>query len=150
MRGKKKKQKQKNKKTEKKKKRKKRNRKNKTKEERKNMKKWKTLLAVLLIGITAALPAQAQKKTKKASTGQTTQQQTGNPKMQFMGKFDAGLPNAGIYKMYDMTDDVVCYILMPDLPVTKRIPEGIMYEGNSIGAISCLKVRVHVVPISGR
>ena len=124
--------------------------KNKTKEERKNMKKWKTLLAVLLIGMTAALPAQAQKKTKKASTGQTTQQQTGNPKMQFMGKFDAGLPNAGIYKMYDMTDDVVCYILMPDLPVTKRIPEGIMYEGNSIGAISCLKVRVHVVPISGR
>ena len=114
------------------------------------MKKWKTLLAVLLIGITAVLPAQAQKKTKKASTGQTTQQQTGNPKMQFMGKFDAGLPNAGIYKMYDMTDDVVCYILMPDLPVTKRIPEGIMYEGNSIGAISCLKVRVHVVPISGR
>ena len=137
-------------KTEKKRNRKKKKQKKQNKKERKNMKKWKTLLAVLLIGITAALPAQAQKKTKKASTGQTTQQQTGNPKMQFMGKFDAGLPNAGIYKMYDMTDDVVCYILMPDLPVTKRIPEGIMYEGNSIGAISCLKVRVHVVPISGR
>lgn len=112
------------------------------------MKNWKNILTILLIGMTAALPVQAQQKTKKASPVQT--EQTGNPKMQYMGKFDAGVPNAGIYKMYDASDDVVCYILMPDLPVIKRIQQGVMYEGNSIGAISCLKVRVHVVPISDR
>ena len=118
--------------------------------ERNDVKNWKNILAVLLIGMTAAFPALAQKKTKKASSAQTVPSQPGSPRMQFMGKFDAGVPNAGIYKMYDASDDVVCYILMPDLPVTKKIPQGVMYEGNSIGAISCLKVRVHVVPISGR
>ena len=115
------------------------------------MKKWKNILAVLLIGMTAALPVHAQKKPKTVvKTPAVQQAASAGPKMQFMGKFDAGVPNAGIYKMYDASDDVVCYILMPDLPLTKKIPQGVMYEGNSIGAISCVKVRVHVVPISGR
>ncbi len=106
------------------------------------MKTWKILLTTLLISLTLTFPAHAQKKAKNKTPLQTTA-----PRMQYMGKFDAGVPNAGIYKMYDASDDVVCYILMPDLPVTKKIPQGIMYEGNSIGSISCLKVRVHVVPI---
>ncbi|ARQ46620.1 hypothetical protein [Oxalobacter formigenes] len=76
--------------------------------------------------------------------------QGGALKMKFLGKFDAGVPNAGIYKMYDPSDDVVCYVLMPDLPVTRKIPQGIMYEGNSIGSISCVKVKVHVVPMKAR
>lgn len=114
------------------------------------MKKWKTLLTILLIGLSATLPVQAQKSRKTTEKNKVIQSQSGGPKMQYMGKFDAGVPNAGIYKMYDASDDVVCYILMPDLPVTKRIPQGVMYEGNSIGAISCLKVRIHVVPISDR
>ena len=105
------------------------------------MKNWITILITLLISLTLTFPAYAQKKAKNKIPLQTT------PRMQYMGKFDAGVPNAGIYKMYDASDDVVCYILMPDLPVTKKIPQGIMYEGNSIGSISCLKVRVHVVPI---
>ena len=113
------------------------------------MKNLKTILTVLLIGMTVIWPAKAQSNTKAAKT-KTAQVPAAGPRMQFMGKFDAGVPNAGIYKMYDASDDVVCYILMPDLPVTKKIPQGIMYEGNSIGAVSCLKVRVHVVPISGR
>ena len=70
--------------------------------------------------------------------------------MKCLGKVDAGVPNAGIYKMYDPSDDVVCYVLMPDLPMTRKIPQGIMYEGNSIGSISCVKVKVHVVPMKAR
>ena len=80
----------------------------------------------------------------------TKEKPSSSPKMQFLGKFDAGVPNAGIYKMYDASDDVVCYILMPDLPMTKKISQGIMYEGNSIGSISCVKVKVHVVPMRAK
>ena len=39
---------------------------------------------------------------------------------------------------------------MPDLPVTRSIPQSVMYEGNSIGSISCVKVKVHVVPVNDR
>lgn len=70
--------------------------------------------------------------------------------MRFMGKFDAGVPNAGICKLYDETDDVVCCIRMPYLPVTRSIPQSVMYEGNSIGSIGCVRVKVHVVPVNDR
>lgn len=110
------------------------------------MKTWKTALFILLTGAICIQPVWSQKSGKSVSE-QTVQK---NPKMQYMGKFDAGVPNAGIYKMYDASDDIVCYILMPELPVTKKIPQGVMYEGNSLGSISCVKVKVHVVPISSR
>ena len=98
---------------------------------------WICLICTFLIPLAGA----QQKKTPISRE---------TPKMRFLGKFDAGVPNAGIYKMYDASDDVVCYILMPDLPVTRQIAQGIMYEGNSIGAISCVKVKVHVVPMRER
>lgn len=86
--------------------------------------------------------------TNAQSQDNATAKQPQTAKMAFLGKFDAGVPNAGIYKMYDKTDDVVCYILMPDIPITKQIKQGIMYDANSIGSISCVKVKVHVVPIT--
>jgi hypothetical protein len=68
------------------------------------------------------------------------------PKMQFMGAYDAGQPGVSIYKMFDPTEDVVCYVLMPEV-VGRRPVEGDkwIYDGNSVGSISCLKVRVPVV-----
>lgn len=42
------------------------------------------------------------------------------PRMKPMGKFSAGVPNAGIYKLFDETDNIVCYVLMPNSLETKR------------------------------
>lgn len=61
------------------------------------------------------------------------------PKMIYMGTFDAGQPNVGIFKMYDPTDDVICYIMAPETVVKKIIDKKITYEGNTIGSISCVK-----------
>lgn len=61
--------------------------------------------------------------------------------MAFLGEFDAGQPNAGIYKLFDATDEVLCYILMPSTALKKQVDGGIwVYEGNSLGSISCVKV----------
>ena len=73
---------------------------------------------------------------------------TEKPKMQFMGAYDAGQPGANIYKMFDPTEDVVCYLLMPEVAGRKQIAQDKwIYDGNSVGSISCLKVRVPVIPI---
>jgi hypothetical protein len=61
-------------------------------------------------------------------------------RMTYMGTFDAGQPNVGIFKMYDPTDGVVCYIMTPENVVSKNINNKITYEGNSIGSISCVKI----------
>ena len=59
-----------------------------------------------------------------------------------MGSFDAGQPGVFIYKMFDPTDEVVCYVLMPEVVGRKQISSGkYIYDGNNIGSISCLKVR---------
>lgn len=62
------------------------------------------------------------------------------PKMNYLGQFDAGSPNAGIFKMYDPTDEVLCYILMPEVANRKLMNNVMIYEANSLGSISCLKV----------
>lgn len=73
---------------------------------------------------------------------------TEKPKMQFMGAYDAGQPGVNIYKMFDPTEDVVCYLLMPEVAGRKQIAEGKwIYDANSVGSISCLKVRLPVVAI---
>ena len=51
------------------------------------MKNWITILITLLISLTLTFPAYAQKKAKNKIPLQTT------PRMQYMGKFDAGVPN---------------------------------------------------------
>jgi hypothetical protein len=69
------------------------------------------------------------------------------PQMKFLGAFDGGQPGVGIYKMFDATDDVVCYILMPEVANRRKTEDGWVYDGNSVGSISCLKVKVPVIPI---
>ncbi len=69
------------------------------------------------------------------------------PRMQIVGKFDAGQPNVSIFKMYDASDDVICYALMPEVVTRKQTENGWTYDGNSIGSISCLKNRQAVIPI---
>jgi len=69
-------------------------------------------------------------------------------KMQVYGKFEAGQPEVTIYKLFDASDDVICYALMPDHVTSHKSESGsITYEGNSIGAISCLKNRQLVIPL---
>ena len=65
------------------------------------------------------------------------------PRMKPMGKFSAGVPNAGIYKLFDETDNIVCYVLMPNSLETKREGGGeLTYNGNNIGSISCVRIDV--------
>lgn len=65
------------------------------------------------------------------------------PRMKPLGKFSAGVPNAGIYKLFDETDNIVCYVLMPNSLETKREGGGeLTYNGNNIGSISCVRIDV--------
>lgn len=59
--------------------------------------------------------------------------------MQYVGTFEAGQPGAGIYKLYDQSDDVICYVLMPETASRKQVDGKWVYESNSLGSISCLK-----------
>jgi hypothetical protein len=71
------------------------------------------------------------------------------PKMQFMGAYDAGQAGANIYKLFDPTEDVVCYILTPEIAGRRAIEGGKwIYDGNNIGSISCLKVKLPVIPLA--
>lgn len=70
------------------------------------------------------------------------------PQMKYMGEFDAGQPNVSIYKLFDPTEDVVCYMLSPKVVSKKDIGDGnFVYEGNSVGSISCVKAKMAVVPV---
>lgn len=67
------------------------------------------------------------------------------PKMVYMGAYDSGQASVSIHKLFDPTEDVVCYLLMPDQAGRKEgLNGGWIYEGNSVGAMSCVKARVHV------
>lgn len=71
------------------------------------------------------------------------------PQMKYMGEFDAGQPNVSIYKLFDPTEDVVCYMLSPKVVGKKDIGNGnFIYDGNSVGSISCVKAKMAVVPVS--
>lgn len=90
----------------------------------------------------------------KASTTASAPNNTGSatapekPKMVFMGAYDAGQPGVNIYKMFDPTEDVVCYVLMPEVVGRRQVEQDRwIYDGNSVGSISCLKVKLPVVTI---
>jgi len=72
--------------------------------------------------------------------GQNSPQPSQKAQMRYVGTFEAGQPGAGIYKLYDASDDVVCYVLMPDTASRKQADSKWVYEGNALGSISCLKV----------
>lgn len=59
--------------------------------------------------------------------------------MQYIATFEAGQPGAGIYKLYDASDDIICYVLMPDTASRKQVEGKWVYDSNSLGSISCLK-----------
>lgn len=69
--------------------------------------------------------------------------QTSSPaqkaQMQYITTFEAGQPGAGIYKLYDQSDDVICYVLMPETASRKQMEGKWVYESNSLGSLSCLK-----------
>lgn len=91
---------------------------------------------VLVCLLTSSVSLAQQKDTGKKPL-------PSKPKMVFLGEFDAGQPNAGIFKLFDPTDEVLCYILMPTTALKKQAEGGIwVYEGNSLGSISCVKVNV--------
>ena len=95
------------------------------------------------LALVAALPLLGM-----ASPAALSQELVNKPKMKFMGAFDAGQTGASIYKMLDPTEDVVCYILAPDVAGRKAIAgDKWIYDGNAVGAISCLKFRLPVIPI---
>jgi hypothetical protein len=59
--------------------------------------------------------------------------------MLYIASFEAGQPGAGIYKLYDASDDVICYVLMPDTASRKQIDGKWVYDSNTLGSLSCLK-----------
>lgn len=70
------------------------------------------------------------------------------PKMTYMGAYDSGQANVSIHKLFDPTEDVVCYLLMPDQAGRKEgVNGGWIYEGNTVGAMSCVKTKMLVVPV---
>jgi len=68
------------------------------------------------------------------------------PRMIVLGVFDAGQPGVGIFKMYDPSDQVLCYALMPETAGRKVVGKSIVYDGNSIGSISCVHINVATKP----
>lgn len=77
------------------------------------------------------------------ATSQSYGQQAVNqlPQMQFQGAYATGHKDFNIYKMFDPLEDVLCYIMMPTLASKTDTPTGqIIYDSNTIGALSCFKI----------
>lgn len=68
--------------------------------------------------------------------------------MQLVEVFDAGQPQAVILKLYDSQADVICYLLTPERAARKPVDGNLVYEGNNVGAISCVKQRQYVVDVT--
>lgn len=82
------------------------------------------------------------------TTSQDAKAAPEKPKLKFLGAFDGGQPGITILKLFDESDDVVCYVLTPEVAGRHKTADGLwVYDGNGVGAISCLKVRIGVIPI---
>jgi hypothetical protein len=90
----------------------------------------KILLSLLLAGVAGLAAAQKPKP------------------MQLVEVFDAGQPQAVILKLYDAQADVICYVLTPERAARKQADGVMVYEGNNVGAISCVKNRQQVIDIT--
>lgn len=63
------------------------------------------------------------------------------PQMQFQGVYGSGHKDFNIYKFFDPLEDVLCYIMMPTLASKTDTPSGqVIYDSNTIGALSCFKI----------
>lgn len=77
-----------------------------------------------------------------AATGPAHGQERVQPKrMMLIEAFDAGQPNAVILKLFDPAAEVYCYVLMPEKAARKQVEGGWVFEGNSVGSISCVDRR---------
>ena len=65
--------------------------------------------------------------------------------MQLVEVFEAGQPQAVILKLYDQSADVICYVLTPERAAHKQVEGKLLYDGNQVGAISCVKNRQQVI-----
>ena len=90
----------------------------------------KALLPLLLAGVAFSAGAQSRKS------------------LQLVEVFDAGQPQAVILKLYDQQADVICYVLTPERAARKQVEDSLVYEGNNIGSISCLKQRQYVIDVT--
>ena len=68
--------------------------------------------------------------------------------MQLVEVFDAGQPQAVILKLYDAQAEVICYVLTPERVARKPVDGNLVYEGNNVGAISCVKQRQYVIDVT--
>lgn len=91
---------------------------------------FKALLPLLLAG--AAVSADAQSRRT----------------LQLVEVFDAGQPQSVILKLYDQQADVICYVLTPERAARQQSEGGWLYDGNNVGAISCVKQRQYVVDVT--
>lgn len=96
---------------------------------------------------TGNVPAPAQRTdpppaapSQVAPAPQQQAAQAPRPKMVYLGAFDAGQPGVGIYKVYDPSDRVLCYILMPEVASRRVVGQAFIYDGNTIGSLSCVTI----------
>jgi len=115
--------------------------------------KSKVLVFLLLLSVSMTLIAQSteiektppsidepiSKKALKVTPSEKNKTQ--KAKMRFVGTFESGYVDAGIYKMVDDSDGVICYLLMPDNSSNRIVDGKLIYEANNVGAIGCVKAR---------
>lgn len=94
----------------------------------------KTIISILLLAT--------------ALTASTAFAQTPRKTMRLVDIFDAGQPQTVILKLYDADADVICYLLTPENAGKQVVDGKLVYEGNSIGSISCVKRMTYVIPVN--
>jgi hypothetical protein len=99
-------------------------------------------LTVLMQSVTFA-----QTPQKSASKDDQRKESLPKQKMEVIAVFDAGQPDASIFKLYDKASGVICYLLAPDLALRKSGESGWSYESNSLGSLSCVKDVQAVIPV---
>ena len=94
------------------------------------------LLIILLthLQVLAQADPKAPQKTDKLPS-----ERIQKPKMRLIGAFEAGYKDVSIYKMVDDSDDVICYVLMPENVSSKILDGKQTFDGSGVGSISCLK-----------
>lgn len=95
----------------------------------------------ILLALTIALPSVAfsQIPAEPTNKGEQSKETPAKQKMEVLGVFDAGQADASIFKLYDRSSGVICYLLTPDLAIRKSGDAGWSYESNSLGSLSCVK-----------
>lgn len=101
------------------------------------MNKVKSLILVLILTLADSCIAQSSLRPQE--------------QMQFLGAYNAGQPDVNIYKMYDKVEDVLCYVMMPTYAQRRQLENGqIVYEANTVGALSCMKAKLLPVQTSSQ